>query len=40
MKKFVRVWINGSVQPKLLTIDSDHGFIKRDMIRTYSVDWL
>ena len=40
MQEFVRVWIDGSVQPKLLPVDSDHRFVKRDVIRTGIVGWL
>ncbi|GAA0307665.1 hypothetical protein GCM10009066_21650 [Halarchaeum salinum] len=33
MQKFVRFWIDGSVQPELLTVDPDHCLVERDVIR-------
>ena len=33
MEKFVRLGIDGGVQPELLTFDSDHGLVDRDAIR-------
>ena len=34
MQEFVRIWVDGSVQPKLLAIDSDYRFVKRNVIWT------
>jgi hypothetical protein len=34
MQEFVRLWIDGGIQPKLLAIDSDHRFVERNVIRT------
>ncbi|GGN24483.1 hypothetical protein GCM10009021_27870 [Halarchaeum nitratireducens] len=34
MEEFVRFGIDGGVQPELLTIDSDHRLVERDVIRT------
>ncbi len=33
MQEFVRIWIDSRVQPKLLPIDLDHGFVERNVIR-------
>ncbi|OLZ39339.1 hypothetical protein A6E15_18300 [Natrinema saccharevitans] len=35
VQKFVRLWIDSSVQPELLAVDSDHRFIERNVIRTH-----
>jgi hypothetical protein len=32
VEEFVRLWIDSGVQPKLLAIDSDHGFVERNVI--------
>ena len=40
MQEFVRVWVDGGVQPKLLAVDSDHRLVERDVIRTRTVGWL
>jgi len=40
VQEIVRVWIDGSVQPKLLAIDPDHRLVKRDAIRTGIAGWL
>ena len=37
MEQFVRFGIDSSVQPVLLVIESDHGFVNRNVIRTLSV---
>jgi len=33
VQEFVRVWIDGNEQPKLLAIDSDHRLVERNVIR-------
>jgi hypothetical protein len=33
VQEFVGIWFDGSVQPELLAVDSDHGFVERDVIR-------
>jgi len=40
MQEFIRVWIDGSVQPKLLSVDSDHRLVERNVIRIRIVGWL
>jgi len=40
VQKFVGAWIDGSPQPELLAVNSDHGFGKHGMIRTRTVSWL
>jgi len=40
MKESVPVWIDSSVQPKLLSIDSDHRFVERNVIRICIIGWL
>ena len=40
VQEFVRLRVDSGVQPKLLPIDSDHRFVKRDVIRTDIVGWL
>ena len=40
MQEFVRIWVDGSVQSKLLAIDSDHRLVERDVIRIRTVGWL
>ena len=40
MQEFVRFGIDGSVQPKLLSIDSDHDSVERYVIRIRVVGWL
>ena len=37
IQEFVCVWVDGCVQPKLLTVDSDHRLVERDVIRTRTV---
>ena len=34
MKQFVRLGINGGIQPILLIVESDHGLVNRNVIRT------
>jgi len=34
MQEFVGFWTDGGIQPKLLPVDSDHCFVKRNPIRT------
>jgi len=33
MEESVRLWIDSGVQPELLTVDSDHRLVERDVIR-------
>ena len=40
VQEFVRVWIDGSIQPKLLAVDSDHRLVGRNVIRIRIVGWL
>jgi hypothetical protein len=40
VQESVYLWIDSGVQPKLLTVDSDHRFVERNVIRTRSVGWL
>ncbi len=40
MKDFVRLRINGSVQPVLLIVDPDRFLIDRNAIRALTVSWL
>jgi len=40
MQEFVRIWVDGGVQPKLLAVDSYHRLVERDVIRICTVDWL
>jgi len=39
VEELVRVWIASCVQPELLTIDSDHRFVERNVIRSCIVGW-
>ena len=36
VQHFVRFWIDRSVQPILLIVESDHGFVDRNVIRASS----
>jgi hypothetical protein len=40
MKHFVRLWIDCGVQPVLFIIESNHGFIDRNVIRVLIGRWL
>jgi len=40
MEESVRLWIDRSVQPILLSIDSDHRLIQGDLIRACIPGWL
>jgi len=40
MRDSVRFWIDGSVQPVLLTVDSDRLLIDRNAIRDLTANWL
>jgi hypothetical protein len=40
VEEFVRVRIDGSVQPALLVVDPDCRLIDRNAIRTLTVSWL
>lgn len=35
MKDSIRFWIDNSVQPIFFIVESDHGFVKRNVIRTF-----
>jgi len=35
LQEFVRLGIDGSVQPELLAVDSDHCFVERNVIRAH-----
>ena len=40
MENFICLWIRSSVQPVLLVVDSNHGFVDRNLIRGFAADWL
>ncbi|ELY76695.1 hypothetical protein C486_17587, partial [Natrinema gari JCM 14663] len=40
MGDFVRLWINGSVQPISMFVKLNHRLIERDVIRIFVTSWL